>query len=88
MKVAVIGAGGHVGLPFSLVCAKAGHKVYGIDRDEKLINEIECGYIPYIEDGAEEILHKQLKSGNIEFTVNPIICGTIRIFNCRSIFSV
>ena len=29
MKVTVIGAGGHVGLPFSLVVADAGHKVVG-----------------------------------------------------------
>ena len=71
MKVAVIGAGGHVGLPFSLVCAKAGHKVYGIDTNEELINEIMCGYVPYIEDGAERILHEQLKAENVEFTTNP-----------------
>lgn len=71
MNVAVIGACGHVGLPFSLVCARAGHKVYGIDVNEELINEVESGYFPYIEDGGERILHDQLKSKRIEFTVNP-----------------
>ena len=30
MKVAVIGAGGHVGFPFSCVVADAGHTVYGL----------------------------------------------------------
>jgi UDP-N-acetyl-D-mannosaminuronic acid dehydrogenase len=71
MKVAVIGACGHVGLPFSLVCSRAGHKVYGIDNNEELINEVESGYFPYIENGGEKILHEQLDKGNIEFTVNP-----------------
>ena len=70
MKVAVIGAAGHVGLPFSLVCAKAGHKVYGIDTNENLIDEIMSGYVPYIENGAEAILHEQLKTENVDFTVN------------------
>ena len=37
MKVAVIGSGGHVGFPFALVCAQAGHKVYAIDRNEELL---------------------------------------------------
>lgn len=71
MKVAVIGACGHVGLPFSLVCARAGHKVYGIDRNEELIDHVESGYFPYIEEGGERILHEQLKNGNVEFTTNP-----------------
>lgn len=71
MKVAVIGGGGHVGFPFALVCAKAGHKVYAIDRNEELLALIESGKVPYIEHGAEKILHEQLDKGNVEFTVNP-----------------
>ena len=70
MKVAVIGGAGHVGLPFSLVCGKAGHKVYSIDRNEELIDMLEGGYVPYIEHGAEKLLHEQLKNGNLEFTIN------------------
>mgnify|MGYP003345157878 FL=1 len=70
MKVAVIGGGGHVGFPFALVCAKAGHKVYAIDRNEELLLAIESGEVPYIEDGAEELLHEHLEKGNVEFTVN------------------
>lgn len=71
--VAVIGACGHVGLPFSLVCAKAGHKVYGIDRNEQLILDVECGVVPYIEHGAEELLNKYLEKGTLEFTINPSV---------------
>lgn len=71
MKVAVIGGAGHVGFPFSLVCAKAGHKVYAIDLNEELIAYINDGNVPYIEHGAAEILARQLKLDNVEFTVNP-----------------
>ena len=71
MNVAIIGGAGHVGFPFALVCAKAGHNVYAIDLNEELIADINAGNVPYIEHGAAEILAKQLKQGNIEFTVNP-----------------
>lgn len=71
MNVAVIGAGGHVGLPFSLVVANAGHKVYGIERNEELCLKLNSGKVPYVEHGAPEILNKQLDKSNIEFTINP-----------------
>ena len=45
----------------SLVCAKAGHKVYGIDVNEELIDHIECGNMPFIEHGGEKLLNDQLK---------------------------
>ena len=70
MKVAVIGGGGHVGFPFALVCAKAGHKVYAIDRNEELLIAIDSGEVPYIEHGAEELLHEHLEKENVEFTSN------------------
>ena len=82
MKVAVIGAGGHVGLPFSLVCAKAGHKVYGIDRNEELILDLECGVVPYVEQGAEPLLIEHLEKENVEFTINSSVikdCDVVAI---------
>lgn len=70
MKVTVIGAGGHVGLPFSLVVADAGHIVYGVDLNEELILALNSGIVPYIEHGAEELLVKHTSEGNIVFTTN------------------
>lgn len=70
MKVTVIGAGGHVGLPFSLVVADAGHIVYGVDLNEELILDLNDGNVPYVEHGAAELLAKHLKTGNIFFTTN------------------
>lgn len=70
MQVTVIGAGGHVGLPFSLVLAEAGHKVCGIDLNEELILTLNEGNVPYVEHGAAELLAKHLKTENIFFTTN------------------
>ena len=70
MIVTVIGAGGHVGLPFSLVVARAGHKVYGVDLNEKVIMTLNKGVVPYIEHGAADVLKDQLGKQNIVFTTN------------------
>ena len=70
MKVAVIGAGGHVGFPFSCVVADAGHTVYGIDID---VNNVDClnkGILPYVEEGAVSILNENLKNGRLLFTTD------------------
>lgn len=68
MQVTVIGAGGHVGLPFSLVVAAAGHTVYGVDINEKIVETLNKGIVPYIEHGAEALLVEHLKQGNIAFS--------------------
>ena len=47
MKVAVIGAGGHVGFPFSCVLAQAGHKVYGIEIAAAIADTLNKGIVPY-----------------------------------------
>jgi UDP-N-acetyl-D-mannosaminuronic acid dehydrogenase len=68
MKVAVIGAGGHVGFPFSLVIADAGHDVVGIDINQNLCMMLNSGVIPYIEYGAAEVFDRVRKNNKIKFT--------------------
>lgn len=70
MKVAVIGAGGHVGFPFSCVVADAGNMVYGIDLNGETVNALNKGIVPYVEEGAGQVLRKNLDSGNLFFTVD------------------
>src|SRR6266404_3906366 len=50
--VSVIGIG-RVGLPFALVIAEEGYKVYGIGRDEKKIETLKKGKMPFIEEGGD-----------------------------------
>jgi UDP-N-acetyl-D-mannosaminuronic acid dehydrogenase len=66
--VAVVGAGGHVGLPLSVVLADAGYDVIGIDCDEETNEKLSRGVVPYVEHGAEELLTRSLERGNLRFT--------------------
>lgn len=69
-KVAVIGAGGHVGFPFSLVVASAGYNVIGIDLNPNLCESLNRGYVPYKEEGADLLLEDVLSRDKIKFTAN------------------
>lgn len=57
--VSVVGIG-RVGLPLALFLAEKGHKVYGLDVDTKKINLLKRGEMPFMEQGAVEILKKQV----------------------------
>lgn len=68
--IAVVGAGGHVGLPFSLVLANAGFKVIGLDINQDICDTLNAGKVPYIETGAEELLLDVLNYNSIKFTTD------------------
>jgi UDP-N-acetyl-D-mannosaminuronic acid dehydrogenase len=70
MKVAVIGAGGHVGFPFSCVVADAGHTVYGIDVNQEVVDNLNFGHVPYVEEGAEEILSRNIAQERLIFSTD------------------
>lgn len=55
--IAVIGIG-RVGLPLALVLAKEGFTVTGVDVDEKKLNLLMRGKVPFMEEGAEVLLHQ------------------------------
>lgn len=69
-NITVIGAAGHVGLPFSLVCANAGYNVLGIDMNKNAVEKINSGIVPFIEEGAEPILKQNLQKQTIRFSDN------------------
>jgi len=73
MNVSVIGACGHVGLPFSLVIASAGHKVYGIDIVHQKIDLFNAGKISFIEKNADALLKDLRAQNKIEFTNDPSV---------------
>ena len=64
-NVVVVGACGHVGLPFCLTLAEADYNVIGLDINQDVVDIVNKGVVPFIEEGAEELLHKLLrKSGD------------------------
>jgi len=55
-KICIIGGCGHVGIPLGLALAKVGFTVTLIDINANAINMINGGKLPFVEEGAEEIL--------------------------------
>ncbi|MGE5510783.1 MAG: nucleotide sugar dehydrogenase [Bacteroidota bacterium] len=75
MNVTVVGAGGHVGLPLSLVLADSGHFVYGLDINKDVNEAVMRGSMPFIEENAEELLRKVLNEKRLQMTDNIEVIG-------------
>lgn len=66
---------GYVGLPVALLFAKAGFKVYGVDRDQEKVDKINHGKVTIEgkEPGLKDLMRVAFKSGNLEATTDPTI---------------
>ncbi len=73
LDVVVLGGGGHVGLPLSLVLARAGLRVGIFDTNAATVQRISGGEMPFMETGAEELLREMLPTGRLEASVEPAI---------------
>ncbi len=69
--IVVVGGGGHVGLPLAMVFADKGMNVLVYDINEKTVETIRGGVVPFAENGAEELLAKVLASGRLHLTTDP-----------------
>ena len=59
--IVIIGGCGHVGLPLGLAFADAGKRVVALDRDAKKVEATNSGKMPFIDEGADELLVKVLE---------------------------
>lgn len=75
MNVTVVGAGGHVGLPLSLVLADSGHHVFGLDINTAGNELIMKGCMPFVEENADELLVKVLATKRLEMTNDVSVIG-------------
>ena len=66
-NVCVIGIG-RVGLPLALMLSESGLKVYGIDINKEYVEKIKAGVLPFMEEGAEEILKRRVNKEFIPAT--------------------
>lgn len=64
--IVVMGGGGHVGLPLSIVFADKGKKVRIFDINRKTIDTVLSGQMPFMEKGAEPLLKSVLEKGMID----------------------
>ncbi|RJQ44898.1 MAG: UDP-glucose/GDP-mannose dehydrogenase family protein [Nitrospiraceae bacterium] len=69
MNIAVIGSG-YVGLITGACFAEFGIHVTCVDNDEKKIEKMKNGVVPFYEPGLEELLQRNIKAGRINFTSN------------------
>ncbi len=68
--ITIIGGCGHVGIPLGVTLANANQKVNLLDINAKAVETINSGKLPFIEEGAEEIL-KKVVGKNLIATTNP-----------------
>ena len=75
LDVVVLGGGGHVGLPLSLAFAQAGLRVGIYDTNQDTLDRIAAGEMPFMEAGADELLHDLLPSGRLVFGADGSMIG-------------
>lgn len=63
--ITVLGLG-YIGLPTSIVLAKAGHKVNGYDPNEEVVRTLNAGRIHIVENNVQEEFKKVVDSGNFK----------------------
>ena len=68
-KIAVAGTG-YVGLVAGVCFAEVGHNVTCVDIDEKKVKLMESGVSPIYEEGLEELMQKNYKSGRLNYTTD------------------
>jgi UDP-N-acetyl-D-mannosaminuronic acid dehydrogenase len=71
LDVAVIGGGGHVGLPLALSFADRGLKTLIYDTNRAVVETVRGGRMPFVEDGAQEILDRVLASKTLQVESAP-----------------
>src|SRR5436190_20438468 len=78
LDVVVLGGGGHVGLPLSLAFARAGLRVGIYDTNQATLDRIAAGEMPFLETGADDLLHEVLATGRLELgTTGELISRTM-----------
>jgi UDP-N-acetyl-D-mannosaminuronic acid dehydrogenase len=75
LDVVVLGGGGHVGLPLSLVLARSGARVGIFDRDGAKLERLRSGEMPFLETGADDLLAAVLPTGRLELGTDPAMCA-------------
>ena len=77
--VVVIGGGGHVGLPLSIALAHRGSNVVVYDLDQRAVDTINAGRLPFFEPDAEVPLQRALEGGTLQATTDPAAVSSAEV---------
>ena len=69
-KICIVGLG-YIGLPTATMFSCYGHKVIGVDVNEKVVNNINKGKIIIEEPNLEELVEDVVKKGNLIASILP-----------------
>lgn len=69
MKIVIVGSG-YVGLVSGTCFSEVGIDVVCVDVDREKIEKLNNGIVPIFEPGLEEMLHRNMKKGRLNFTTN------------------
>ena len=69
-KIVVVGGGGHVGLPLTIVLANSGHHAIALDISQPTVDLINSGKMPFFEEGAQELLTRTLENETFSATTD------------------
>lgn len=72
-EVCVVGGGGHVGLPLSIVFASEQIQTLIYDINPASLELIGEGQLPFFEEGAEELLRQTLQAKTLHLSQNPAL---------------
>lgn len=70
MKLTVVGLG-YIGLPTSIMFAKHGVDVLGVDINQKTIDRLQSGKVNIEEPGLQEVFEEVLEAGKLKVSTQP-----------------
>ncbi|HUH71673.1 MAG TPA: nucleotide sugar dehydrogenase [Mycobacterium sp.] len=81
-RICIVGGAGHVGLPLALVLADEGFIVDILDTNAEALKTIKAGRMPFIENGAEDLLKRLLPTGRLAATSDASAVDAADIVIC------
>ena len=73
LDLVIVGGCGHVGLPLALSLADCGYRVGIDDIDAAKVALVKSGNVPFLENGAHELLKKLLPTGRLVLASDPAL---------------
>ena len=70
-SIVIVGGGGHVGLPLGLALSKCGYNLIAYDTSASTVELINSGVVPFMEEGAQELLESSLEAKRFRASMDP-----------------